>query len=93
MKKRRGIFEGDEWDVSRQQIDVDIQRFDESFAWVFEHISVEPREGTTAFLSDDHRILRVWYPNVAEVWVYFRIEPGDSDCTLLWMVGRGHRVG
>lgn len=93
MKKRRGLFEGPEWQESRKKIDHDIQRFDEGFAWALEHISVEPREGTTPFLTDDHRIHRSWYPNVPEVWIYFRIEPDDDNCILLWMEGRGFRVG
>jgi hypothetical protein len=93
VKRRRGLFEGPQWDVSRRKIDTDIKRFDEGFAWALEHISVEPREGTTPFVTDDYRILEVWYPNVAKVFVFFRIEPDDDNCTLLWMHGRGFRVG
>jgi hypothetical protein len=91
--KRRGIFEGPEWDKSRKEIDPDIARFDEGFAWVVEHISTKPLEATYPFITAEYRIHRSWYPNVAEVWTYFRIEPDDDNCTLLWLVGRGFRVG
>jgi hypothetical protein len=93
VAKLRGIFEGPEWGPSRLKIDHDQRRFDENFRWVVEHISRNPREATTPFLEDNHRIHRSWYPNVAELWVFFRIEPDDDNCTLLWMEGRGFRVG
>lgn len=48
---------------------------------------------TTAFLTENHRVMRIALPNAPEVWVYFRIEAGDDNCTLLWMEGRGIRVG
>jgi hypothetical protein len=86
----RGIFEGPEWKPSRDKVWLyGEQAFDDAFRWVIWHIAVEPRVATTQFLSDDHRILRTSLPSVIEVWVYFRIEPGDENCTLLWMEGRG----
>jgi hypothetical protein len=87
------LFEGPQWDESRQAIDPDLKRFDEAFRFIEENISVEPRENTTPFLSDDHRILVSPIPGVAELWVYFRIEPDDDNCTLLWIESRGATLG
>lgn len=97
MDKYRGIFEGSEWDACRQKIDPDLRRFDEAFRFAYYNIAVEPRINTTPFLSENHRILRVNFPGVAELWVYFRIEPDDNNCTLLWIHSTldtiGFRVG
>jgi hypothetical protein len=91
MRKMRGIFEGAEWDSSKTGLSA--ETFDEVFRFALFNIAAEPKENTTAFLTKDYRILRTSLPNVVEVWVFFRIEPDDNNCTLLWMECRGLRVG
>ncbi len=93
MIKWRGVFEGDEWNASREKIDRDSPRFDEMLRWVLEHISRKPREATTPFCDEDHRIIVANLPGVADLWIYFRIEPDDNNCTLLWIESRGGQVG
>jgi hypothetical protein len=91
MRKMRGVFEGPEWDTSRTGLSP--ETFDDVFRFALFNISAAPKVNTTPFLTDDYRILRTSLPNVVEVWVYFRIEPDDNNCTLLWMHCRGLRVG
>jgi hypothetical protein len=91
MKKMRGIFEGAEWDSS--QTGLSPETFDDVFRFALFNIAVEPTVNTTPFINSDYRILRTSLPNVVEVWIYFRIEPDDNNCTLLWMECRGLRLG
>ena len=93
MKKHRGLIEGDEWEASRQKVDPDPERFDKGFRFAAYNISTEPRVNTTPFLSDDHRILRIPTSYYSELWIYFRIEPDDENCTLLWIQERKHDLG
>ena len=92
MSKRRGLYEDPDWDESRQNVDPSLRRFDEALRFAFENISVAPYTNTTPFLTDDHRILRVLVPGVAELWIYFRVEPDDDNCTLLWIESSGGHV-
>ena len=92
VTKWRGLFEGDEWDSCRRKLDPNLPRFDEVFRWMGEHISRKPREATTPFGDDDHRVMVALIPGVAELWIYFRIEPDDNNCTLLWIESKGDRV-
>jgi hypothetical protein len=89
----RGLFEGPEWDACRERIGLTVETFDEVFRFAAENISVAPQVNTTPFLTDDYRIMRLSLPNVLELWVFFRIDSDDENCTLLWMEGRGLRVG
>jgi hypothetical protein len=85
VKKLRTLIEGPELDESRTAVEPDLQRWDEAFRWSAYQIAVAPRVGTTPFLSPDHRILRIPISIMAELWVFFRIEPDDDYCTLLWV--------
>jgi hypothetical protein len=91
MRKMRTIAEGSEWDSSKTGLSP--ETFDDVFRFALFNISVDPLTNTTPFMDSNHRILRTSLPNVVEVWVYFRIEPDDNVCTLLWMECRGLRVG
>jgi hypothetical protein len=91
-KKWRGLTEGDEWGESRKKLDPSAKRFDEAFLWFAEHIATKPRVNTTPFLDEDRRILIANLPGIAELWIYFRIEPDDDTCTLLWLGSRGPRI-
>jgi hypothetical protein len=93
VKKHRELVEGPEWDESRGQIDVNLTRFDEAFRWCAYHIAREPRLATTPFLSKNHRILVIPASYTSQLWVYFRIEPDDESCTLLWVQERKHDLG
>jgi hypothetical protein len=93
VKKHRGLFEGPEWDQSRRNVEPDPKRFDDAFRWIADHIATEPRIWTTPFLSDNHRIMVCPISYTAELWIYFRIEPDDEDCTLLWIHTREHDIG
>jgi hypothetical protein len=88
VKKRRALYEGPEWDASRHAIDPDVKRFDEAFRFIAENISVEPRVNTTPFLSDEERILVSPISVYADLWIYFRTEPDDESCALLWVEKR-----
>jgi hypothetical protein len=92
VKKHRGLYEDPSWQESRAKLDPSVRRFDEAFRFFTENISTEPYVNTTAFLGEDHRILVANFPGVAEVWVYFRVEPDDNNCTLLWLESRGPRL-
>jgi hypothetical protein len=97
VNKHRDVFEGPEWEESCRKIDPDVRRWDEAFRWTSFRIATEPRLGTTAFLTEDHRIVPLNLPGVAELYVYFRIESDDESCTLLWVASKGdtlaYRVG
>jgi hypothetical protein len=90
VKKYRGLFEGPEWDESRREIEPDPERFDAGFRFAAHNISTEPRTNTTPFLSESHRILVFPISYYGQLWVYFRIEPDDESCTLLWIEERKH---
>lgn len=91
MRKWRGLFEGPDWDPS--QTNLSTETFDEVFRFAAENIATAPLVNSTPFLTDRHRIMRLTLPNVVELWVYFRIEDDDENCTLLWLVARGIRIG
>jgi hypothetical protein len=90
VKKRRTLIEGPEWDKSRHAVDRDVQRFDEAFRFIAYNISAAPKANSTQFLTSDHRVLISPVSLVADLWVYFRIEPDGEACTLLWIVKRTH---
>jgi hypothetical protein len=92
VRKWRTLYEGEQWDPVGQT-NLSAETFDEVFRFAAENIATAPTVNTTPFLTDRHRIMRLSLPNVVELWVYFRIEPDDESCTLLWMVARGIRVG
>lgn len=93
MKTTRGLYEGPEWEQSRQAVEPDAKRWDKAFRFGSYNIAVEPRLNTTPFLSENHRILVIPITYYAELWVYFRIEPDDQNCTLLWVHRRQHDLG
>jgi hypothetical protein len=92
VKKHRTLYEGPEWDASRRKIDPNLPRFEEAFRWAAYNIATEPLINSTAFLDDDHRVMVFPIPGVADLWIYFRIEPGDNSCTLLWVHSRGEQI-
>jgi hypothetical protein len=92
VRKWRTLYEGPEWDSCRKRVDPSITRFDEAFRWTAENIATAPVVNSTAFLSEDHRVIIMSFPGVAEVWIYFRIEPDDESCTLLWVESRGGQI-
>ncbi len=85
MKKHRTLIEGPEWHESRRAVISDARRFDEAFRYWAYNIATEPRTNTTPFLTDDYRILISPISLEADLWIYFRMEPGDDACTLLWL--------
>jgi hypothetical protein len=93
VKKTRTLYEGPEWEGSRQAVDPDVKRFDEAFRFIAYNIAVAPRVNTTPFLSDNYRILVSPLSYYVDLWVYFRIEPDDESCTLLWLQTRKHDLG
>lgn len=93
VSKRRKLLYGPEWRESREKLDPDVDRFEEAFRFMAENIATEPLTNSTPFLGEDHRILVGLIPGVAELWVYFRIEPDDESCTLLWIESRGGTLG
>ena len=93
-RKSRGIFEGDEWTESLGRARIPVPVWDDRFLWAIENISVQPLENTTPFVEHATRMLQVFLPNELVGWVYFRIEPDDENCTLLWIeVRQFRRVG
>lgn len=93
-RKRRGIFEGKEWATSLRKAGIRVKRWDEAFAWVNENVSVQPLQNSWPFLDDRHRVRQESIPNELLIWIYFRIEPDDENCTLLWIETRRiRRVG
>jgi hypothetical protein len=93
-RKSRGIYEGEEWAQSLASAKIPVEVWDNSFLWAIENISVQPLENTTQFLEHAYRLIQVYIPNRMLGWVYFRIEPDDENCTLLWIEARWfHRLG
>ena len=94
-RKSRGIYEGPQWAESLAAAQITVEEWDLVFLWGMESIiSVQPLEGTHSFLDHEHRLIQFSQPNRMIAWVYFRIDPDDENCTLLWIeVRRFHRVG
>jgi hypothetical protein len=93
-RKSRGLFEDDGWTESLGKAKLPVAVWDERFVYSIFNISEQPLENTTAFLTEDYRLLQVGLPNEMVGWVFFRIEPDDENCTLLWIeVRRVKRVG
>lgn len=87
-RKSRGIIEGDEWDPQLGKLRLTQGAWDEHFGFGVEaNISVQPLVNTHAFLDDAHRLIQLQIPNWI-IWIYFRIEPDDENCTLLWLEAR-----
>jgi hypothetical protein len=93
-RKSRGICEGPEWAESLAAAHISARDWDQRFLFAIENISVQPLANAHPFLEHSHRILQVSLPNEMIANVYFRIEPDDNNCTLLWIEAkRFHRVG
>jgi hypothetical protein len=87
-EKSRGIIEGAEWDPQLVRLRLTPQEWDEHFCFAIEeNISVKPLVNTYRFLEESHRLIQMQIPNWI-IWVYFRIEPDDECCTLLWLEAR-----
>jgi hypothetical protein len=84
-RKPRGIFEGPDWAESLAKAKITPKDWDERFSFAIHNISVQPLQNTTAFTTEAHRLIQVSLPNELIGWVYFRIEPDDENCTLLWI--------
>jgi hypothetical protein len=83
--KRRTVAEGEDWAESLAAAKISAQDWDERFAWVVEHVSVQPLVDTFPFLEHRYRLMQIWLPNQMIGWLYFCIEPDDNHCTLLWV--------
>jgi hypothetical protein len=93
-KKSRGIFEGAEFAGSLKAANISVPDWDLRLRWVTNHVSTQPLVDTTAFLTHPYRLMQIWFPNRMIGWLYFRIEPNDENCTLLWVQAKWfHRVG
>lgn len=93
-RRSRGIFEGPEWVESLGKAGIPVAVWDERFAWAVENVSVQPLENTSAFASHELRLMQIYLPNSMIGWLYFRIEPDDENCTLLWVeTRRFNRIG
>ncbi len=93
-RKLRGIYEGAEWAASLSGANISVEDWDHRFPWAQENISVQPLKNTFEFLDVAHRLIQISFPNQMVGWVYFRIEPDDENCTLLWIEARWfQRVG
>src|SRR5438105_2980903 len=93
-KRSRGIYEGDEWAESLAAAQITVEEWDLRFLWAIENISEQPLQNTWPFLEDSHRLIQISRPNQMIADVYFRIEPDDENCTLLWVEARHFkRVG
>lgn len=91
-RKARGIFEGAEWAESRDKAGISVEEWDERFKFAVEvNISYQPLQNTTQFGDENFRLLQVSRPNSMIGMVYFRIEPDDNNCTLLWIEARRFR--
>ena len=90
-QRSRGIFEGNEWDPQLMKLRLTQEEWDEHFRFSIEqNISVSPLVNTYSFLEDHYRLIQMQIPNWI-IWVYFRIEPDDENCTLLWLEARAIR--
>jgi hypothetical protein len=93
-RKSRGIFEGDQWAQSLADSKITPQIWDERFLFSIMNISQRPLENTHPFLEHPYRLIQVSLPNELLGNVYFRIEPDDNNCTLLWIEAKQiRRVG
>jgi hypothetical protein len=93
-RKSRGIFEGEEWAESLEAAGITPQMWDERFLFAIMNISEQPLQNSHPFLEHPYRLLQVSLPNELIGDVYFRIEPDDNNCTLLWIEARRFaRVG
>jgi hypothetical protein len=93
-RKSRGVFEGNEWAQSLADSGITSQMWDERFLFSIMNISERPLENTHPFLEHEYRLIQVSLPNALLGNVYFRIEPDDNNCTLLWIEARPFaRVG
>src|SRR5688572_10559628 len=92
--KLRGIFEGDEWAESLAAVAISERDWDQRFRFASWNIAVQPLINTRPFLDESKRVIQVSLANELIGWVYFRIEPDDANCTLLWIEARRFsRVG
>ena len=65
------------------------EEWDEHFRFAIEqNISVRPLINTYPFLEENRRLIQMQIPNWI-IWVFFRIEPDDENCTLLWLEAQG----
>jgi hypothetical protein len=94
-RKARGVFEGEQWAESLAEAGISVEEWDDRFRYAVDvNISYQPLQNTTQFLEENHRLLQVSRPNELIGMVYFRIEPDDNNCTLLWIEAkRFTRVG
>jgi hypothetical protein len=83
--KQRSVVEGEEWADSLAEAKIDVKVWDDRLSWVVEHVSVQPLVDSYPFLEENYRILQIHLPNEMVGWIYFRIEPDDEHCTLLWV--------
>lgn len=93
----RTLIEAETWNPSRAVLATP-QQWDAAFRATAWNISTKPYVNTTPFLSENHRISTLVFPGVVRLYVYFRIEPDDNACTLLWVDSLGgprvlNRVG
>lgn len=91
MRIWRELVEGPEWASSCAATGLTPERFDEVARFAQSLISAFPREFSEPFLTDDHRVLDevVVRPEGLVLHIYFRVEPSDQDCTLLWVESHG----
>jgi hypothetical protein len=97
VPKIRTLIEADTWQPSLAVL-ASPRRWDEAFRAAAYNIATKPYANTTPFLSNNHRILTVPIPGVVTLYVYFRVDPDDNTCTLLWVESLGgprvlNRVG
>ena len=85
--RSRGIFEGDEWDPQLGKLRLTQEEWDEAFRFTEANISFQPLTNTWPFLEQGYRLIQMQIPNWI-IWIYFRIEPNDENCTLLWLEAR-----
>ena len=94
MGKIRGIFEGPEWAESCAKVwAFGATALDDAFRFAQWNLAVASRTNSHPFLGVDERVMVIQLPNIVEAWIFFRIEADDNNVTLLWMEGRGVRVG
>lgn len=92
--KLRGIYRDPAFEKCCEELAPSMQRFDDAFRGIEFLIAVEPYINTTPFTDEHHRIMiTTEYPGVPELWVYFRVEPDDNNCTLLWLAVPGLSLG
>lgn len=83
--KRRSVIEGEEWAESLAKAKIDVKDWDGRLRWVVEHVSVQPLVDTFPFLEHPYRLMHIYLPNQMVGYIFFRIEPDDEHCTLLWV--------